>query len=566
MSHTNPLHDVQLTRRTALGLGIGGLAAMALAACSPGGASTQAARSELLLPTFRAQRAADATAIVSQVAGVQPVYTSYPASYWTSVAAAPGRGGELKTFQMLYFSPPAPLESNPFWQELNKRINADFKPSYASGDNYDAKVATTLAGGTLPDIMYLRDEVPAVQQAIQAGAFADLSDALGGDAVLEYPNLANLETHAWRNSAKGNRIMGVPRTSPRVTACPVIRTDLMEAVGVTGQPADAAAFADVLAEIAKLGEHAGRRVWAVGGLGTGQIQLLSRWMFGAGADWTLGSGGSLVNTIETDEFEATMEYLADLWKRNVFHPDAIALGSDSQRSKEKQLWLEGQIAFELDDPAWLSSQGMLQVEESTSGARVGYLTPPGHDGGDIVVQAGPGYGGFDGISASAAKDPNRLAELLRFLDWWAAPFGTEENLFIGGSGLEGYNYTFGPGKQIVSTGDATALANLQGLKWLGVTAPPYIMLNNENAGRADGLVAQMEYLTKAAVDSPVVGLTSTTQTSRGAQLTQINDDYRNKIVSGKLSVSAIKDWRSDWRKAGGDQVKADYRKLLDERK
>ncbi|AZH82567.1 extracellular solute-binding protein [Plantibacter sp. PA-3-X8] len=564
MSH-NPLHDLQLTRRSALGLGLGGLAAVALAACTPGGVSSQAARSELLLPTFRAQRAADATAIVSKVAGVQPVYTAYPASYWTSVAAAPGRGGELKTFQMLYFSPPAALESNPFWQELNKRINADFKPSYASGDNYDAKVATTLAGGTLPDIMYLRDEVPAVQQAIQAGAFADLSDALGGDAVLEYPNLANLETHAWRNSAKSNRIMGVPRTSPRMTSCPVIRTDLMEAVGATGQPADAAAFADVLAEIAKLGEHAGRRVWAVGGLGTGQIQMLTRWMFGAGADWTLSSGGKLVHSIETDAFEASMEYLADLWQRKVFHPDAIALGSDSQRSKEKQLWLEGSIAFELDDPSWLSSQGMLQVEEGTPGARVGYLMPPGHDGGEIVVQAGPGYGGFDGISASAAKDPKRLAELLRFLDWWAAPFGTEENLFIGGSGLEGYNYTFGPNKQIVSTDDATALANLQGLKWLGVTAPPYIVLNNENAPRADSLVAQMEYLTTAAVDSPVVGLTSTTQTSRGAQLTQINDDYRNKIVSGKLSVSAIKDWRADWRKAGGDQVKADYRKLLDER-
>lgn len=564
MSH-NPLHDLQLTRRSALGLGLGGLAAVALAACTPGGVSSQAARSELLLPTFRAQRAADATAIVSKVAGVQPVYTAYPASYWTSVAAAPGRGGELKTFQMLYFSPPAALESNPFWQELNKRINADFKPSYASGDNYDAKVATTLAGGTLPDIMYLRDEVPAVQQAIQAGAFADLSDALGGDAVLEYPNLANLETHAWRNSAKGNRIMGVPRTSPRMTSCPVIRTDLMEAVGATGQPTDAAAFADVLAEIAKLGEHAGRRVWAVGGLGTGQIQMLTRWMFGAGADWTLSSGGKLVHSIETDAFEASMEYLADLWQRKVFHPDAIALGSDSQRSKEKQLWLEGSIAFELDDPSWLSSQGMLQVEEGTPGARVGYLMPPGHDGGEIVVQAGPGYGGFDGISASAAKDPKRLAELLRFLDWWAAPFGTEENLFIGGSGLEGYNYTFGPNKQIVSTDDATALANLQGLKWLGVTAPPYIVLNNENAPRADSLVAQMEYLTTAAVDSPVVGLTSTTQTSRGAQLTQINDDYRNKIVSGKLSVSAIKDWRADWRKAGGDQVKADYRKLLDER-
>ncbi|AKV86565.1 hypothetical protein AKG07_09970 [Microbacterium sp. CGR1] len=467
---------------------------------------------------------------------------------------------------MLYFSPPAPLSSNPFWRELNKRINADFKPSYASGDNYDAKVATTLAGGVLPDIMYLRDEVPAVQQALQAGAFADLSDVLGGDAVLKYPNLANLDTHAWRNSAKGNRIMGVPRTSPRVTACPVIRTDLMDAVGATGQPKDAAAFADVLAEIAQLGEHAGRRVWAVGGLGTGQIQLLARWMFGAGADWTLTKSNKLVNTIETDEFEATMEYLADLWKRKVFHPDAIALGSDSQRSKEKQLWLEGSIAFELDDPAWLSSQGMLQVEQGTPGARVGYLMPPGHKGGDIVVQAGPGYGGFNGISASAAKDPKRLAELLRYLNWWAAPFGTEENLFIGGSGLEGYNYTFGPDKQVVSTGDATALANLQGLKWLGVTAPPYIMLNNENAGRAEELVAQMEYLTNAAVDSPVVGLTSTTQTSRGAQLTQINDDYRNKIVSGKLSVSAIKDWRADWKRAGGDQIRSDYRKLLDERK
>ena len=61
MSH-NPFHDLQLTRRSTLGLGLGGLAAVALVACTPGGVTTQAARSELLSPTFRAQRVDDAIA------------------------------------------------------------------------------------------------------------------------------------------------------------------------------------------------------------------------------------------------------------------------------------------------------------------------------------------------------------------------------------------------------------------------------------------------------------------------------------------------------------------------
>ncbi|WP_159618355.1 extracellular solute-binding protein [Ruania rhizosphaerae] len=557
-----------ISRRSLLGVGLtaAGATAFGLTACGSssgngGPSGNGSAAGPATVPTYRAQPLADAEAINSSIPGIRPVYTTRPAEYWQSVEQPPGSGESVTTLQMLWFAPPDALPENPVWQELNERLNVDFQPGYASGENYQQKIATTLASGDLPDIMFLQDGEPAVQQAITDGAFADLSEVLGGDGVLDYPNLANIPTHSWKNSMKQGRILGVPRTDPTITKATVMRRDIADAIGLSGQPADAAELREAFSEVTAYAEAEGLDLWPVAGLGTYEIELAARWMFRVGTDWQLDGSGKLVNFVETDAYAAAIEWLAGVWSDGSFHPDGLALGTGAQRNNAKQLFMDGKTFFEADDASWLATQGMNQAELTVQGAQCEFLLVPGHDGGEIVVPAGNGYWGICGFPASVSDDPDRLRELLGVLDFWAAPFGTKEKLLLS-MGVEGYNWERGADGEIVPIDDAAAQTNRQGLTWLGVQGPSVITLDEDNGHRAEGLMAQMEHVTSAAVDSPVLGLTPPSGASMGARLTQIHEDWRNQIVSGRSPLDALEDWRQEWRNAGGDQIRTELEELL----
>ncbi|TYB56978.1 extracellular solute-binding protein [Nonomuraea sp. PA05] len=549
-----------LSRRGLLALGAMTLTA---AACGTEGSPSSApsATAALPLPTHKPQPAAKGAGLVeSAVPDMPQIYTGSPAEYWTSVPKPPGRGGPVTTFQMLWFAPPAATGANPVWKKLNADLNVQYTPTLVSPDSYNDKLATVLAGGKIPDLLFVQDQVAVAAQAIEAGAFADLTEALAGDKVLKYPNLANLPAYGWKNSSKNGRIFGIPHVDPAIANGPTIRTDLMRAAGYSAQPGSAEELLAMLSDIAKLKRHHGKDVWAIGGLGTYQIQETVRWMHGLGADWRLADGGKLVSFLETDEFAEVAGYLAKLWQAGAFHPDALALGSDKQRPKVKQLWVEGHFAFEFDAHPWLASQGMTQVEEHTDGAAVDFLIPPPAAGRTLKARHTPGYWGIVAISAEAAKDPARLEELLGVCDYFAAPYGTKEELFLG-RGIEGYNYRL-DGHEVVDLEDDQATTNLQGLRWLGPRAPQYISLDRKNSHRKDGLVEQLELLTKTAETDPTVGLVSKVQSRSGARLGQLNEDWRNKIVSGRSPLTAIKDWREEWKKAGGEELRQDLQKQL----
>ena len=81
--------------------------------------------------------------------------------------------------------PPTPFENNPAWQEINKQLNADVKMNIVAPGDYLAKLATVMAGGDLPDLLFfyynLRTAITAVAgvpQFLEAQA-ADLTPYLG---------------------------------------------------------------------------------------------------------------------------------------------------------------------------------------------------------------------------------------------------------------------------------------------------------------------------------------------------------------------------------------------------
>src|SRR5204862_7695400 len=117
-------------------------------------------------------------------------YLVYPKSTFKSVSATPGAGGEV-TWMTYTIVPNTALADNPGWQEVNKQVGAVLRMQLTPFADYTVRLQTVLAGGELPDVVYMPTVQPEQAQLLQA-KFADLTPYLSGDAVKEYPNLANL--------------------------------------------------------------------------------------------------------------------------------------------------------------------------------------------------------------------------------------------------------------------------------------------------------------------------------------------------------------------------------------
>ncbi|MCA1667038.1 MAG: hypothetical protein LC793_06495, partial [Thermomicrobia bacterium] len=87
-------------------------------------------------------------------AGIPDAFTKLPPPF-TSVPNIPGKGSHVTVFNITY-DPPVPGKSdNMFWQELEKRLGVTWDVTLAPRADYEAKFATVLASGDLPDFVYL---------------------------------------------------------------------------------------------------------------------------------------------------------------------------------------------------------------------------------------------------------------------------------------------------------------------------------------------------------------------------------------------------------------------------
>src|SRR5581483_5272330 len=225
----------ELSRRAFVAVGARGAltvgAGLLLAACggatagtpAPSGGTSggsQAGSSKLKLPTYAPVKGPQPD-LPGAVDGVPPAYFAFPKNLVKAVAQAPGKGGDVNVMTYTVQAPPPPLESNAMWQALNKQLNATLKMPSINVADYPTKLATVMASGDLPDMFTISVNGSIVQDEPKflSTTCADLTDYLGGDAVKDFPNLANLPPSAWPYGVFGGRIYGVPRVTNNVGPC-----------------------------------------------------------------------------------------------------------------------------------------------------------------------------------------------------------------------------------------------------------------------------------------------------------------------------------------------------------
>ena len=168
-------------------------------------------------------------------AGLQDGYRTYPKTLFKSVSQMPGQGSDVTAMTRDAGGPPPPLDQNAAWQAVNKQLNANMKLQIVSPADYQARVATVMAGGEPPDLMYFMtgtQVTPGLPDYLKA-SFADLGPHLAGDAVKDYPNLAGLPPSSWKLTRYNDSIYGIPLPRPSVDNIWFINQTRFDALGLT---------------------------------------------------------------------------------------------------------------------------------------------------------------------------------------------------------------------------------------------------------------------------------------------------------------------------------------------
>ncbi len=224
-----------MRRRELLALGGGLAAAGALSSCGKP-LTEQDFGPRAAAPERRAVTGLGDPAIAGTEDGtIPPSYLAYPEDPVRTVSGVPGDGRPVTMLTQTFSPIPPAVDNNPFWSALNEKLGSALQIQIVSQSDYSVKFATTVAGGALPDLFFLDPDFPRTPQLMAARA-ADLTDHLAGDAILQYPNLANLPTDCWEAGRFNGRLYGLP--SPRGAFSSGVllrRDDLLAKQGIRGE-------------------------------------------------------------------------------------------------------------------------------------------------------------------------------------------------------------------------------------------------------------------------------------------------------------------------------------------
>jgi putative aldouronate transport system substrate-binding protein len=509
-------------------------------------APTPSQSAGLALPTY-----APIAAVKADLPGTDVIpdgYLQFPAATFRSVNETPGTGSDV-TWMTYNIVPNAALDDNPAWQAVNTRVGANLKMQLTPFADYAARLQTVLAGNDLPDVVFVQGIQPEQARLMEA-KFADLTPYLSGDSVKDYPNLANLPTIAWKSTLFNNAIYAVPTAYMRFFWMLWARQEMLEAVG-TSMPTTADDFKRVLLQLTRPQDG----VWGIGshtGALTVPYDLLSASgglyssMFGAPNQWR-ETGGKFTRTWETDQFKNALAYTRDLVAAGVYHPDSLNYNVLSKRTN----FQAGKFAFEYDGMTIDLWNGARQINPATKLRQP--LPPPG-DGSKGHYWYGSGS---FGITAIKKTSPERIKEILRIMNFLAAPIGSEEYLLLH-YGVKDVDYTLDESGTPTLTDKGKGDAMPWGAGTVTVPNPPQILYDPQSPDFATVIQGEQKVMATVGESDPTIGLYSATNANRGNQLTQTLVDGLTEILLGNQPVSSVDGLVADWRKNGGDQTRAEY--------
>jgi putative aldouronate transport system substrate-binding protein len=522
------------------------------AAPAPSGTGTTASNgSKVTLPTFIPANG-PAPDYPGTSAGVDPGYVKFPQNLTTSVSSPPMSGGTISGLVLTTAGPPPPADGNPAWQQLNSKLGGTLSLVGIPQADYASKWAAVTAGGDLPDVMYVTP-VPILPNipAFAKSACAELTPYLSGDAIKDYPNLANYPTAAWKVGLQNNAMYGIPIVRSLTGPIMFVRQDLVDPTGITSLKT-----ADDFKRLCQALTNAQAGKWAIGMTNDNTAGPYAMWffqgIFRAPNNWRLDSSGKLVKDIETDEYKAALGYCRDLVSAGLVSPDVktnVDLNND---------FYSGKAAMRAN--SWANYGAQYSQASMKFKINVRAIPPMAADAssqpGHILASASFGFS----LVKQASAD--RIKEVLRVLNFLAAPFGTQEYM-INRFGVKDTDYTFDDsGNPTLTQQGATDIPGTPGQNWGYMASAPQVTYSPDRPDYGHYGHDEQGPYNAAGIADPTIGVSSPTDQAKGAQLSQMIFDRVSSIAAGRAPLSDLDQLVSDWRSQGGEQSRAEFQQAL----
>lgn len=535
------MNDFKPSRRGFLSAAVllGGAAGSGLlSACGGGSATgTASANTQVVLPSYIPSSLVEAD-LAGKGAAIQPGFFKYPLDdLKKTVEKAPGNGSNFSFLTLTFGAVGTQKSQNQYWQFMNKELNADVDVQTTLADSYLQKVQTVIAGGQVPDLVTFGSNYPIPQTpALLKSKFTDLTEHVSGDAIKDYPNLANIPTEAWQATIFNGGIYGIPCPRPTGGAPILAYTDSFETAGVTGAPENLEALREALKEVT----NPGKSLWGVSN--PFSAAYYGRLGNGSPNNWR-EENGKFTHEIETDQFEAALAWAAQVKEDGSIHPDGITV-EDGNR-----LFAAKNVATTLGSTTGWPGVYAAAVK---AGAKIAPWVAPAAEGRTAVLHAGSPYGFFTAFAKT--EDAERIKEMLRIANYIAAPFGSQEHLNVT-YGVKDLHWTNKNG--VITPTDLAKTEKGVSFGYLSNAPIPQF-----NPGFEDGTKLIHEFQTQTEpmlVTDPSLVLFSDTWSNKKAQLNTLITTAINDVVLGRKSVSAIKsELVPAWKAAGGDQARKEF--------
>lgn len=479
--------------------------------------------------------------------GVDPGYYTYPADPPRAVPQLPKSGPATSVMLITFTPPPRPEPGNADWKEIEKRIGSKLTLNLVSPADYQAKFSTLMAGSDLPDLFLytFNKPVPHLPEFLQAKC-AELTPLLAGDGVKAWPNLANIPTEVWRNSAVNGRIYGVPVPNARLGSAHIYYHDMITEVG--GKlPANATEFLQLLKEMTS--KKAGRWGFVADGAdGAVFAQSICQNMWHVPDNWKVDHAGHFTKDFETPENKEALAFNAKLYAAGVFYPGMQGL-TNPQR---KNVFNAGKAFMTTDGFGGFGGYWHSTVRPN---AQLKMMIPPGHDGGKGVVNKTNGYYSIT-VMKKASQD--RIKQLLGITNFFASPFGTEEYLLCN-YGVKNVDFTLDQHGDPVQTGRGKADLPASDNPWPTFVAKgPNVVFDPTSRAFVQTAHQTLADAMPIAQHDPTAGLYSATSTAKGTPLNKAVTDAFTEIVARRRPISDYDKIVADWRSGGGDQIRKEF--------
>lgn len=469
------------------------------------------------------------------------------------------------TIQAPYLTPAPPDANNPIGQKLNTLLGTDVEVNWVPNSSYEDKTNITLAGNDIPDAMVIQSKDPGFVKNANAGAFWDLTNYLK-----DYPNLVSTSPAVEKAASVNGKVFGIYRPRDQMRTAVIIRKDWLKNLGLALPKTtdDLYKIAKAFTEDDPNQDGKNDTYGLIVPKWPGPIGSNSPWdaietWYGSGNLWT-NQNGKLVQSFTTPAWQKALAFEKKIVSNGYINPDYATMDSVTWNTP----FINGQGGIIIDTYSRVRQiNGLFEKTDPNDYQKyvawTGNLKGPG---GTLNALPTAGYSGFIAIPKASVKTEAKLRQVLSVLN----KLNTKQAQILINNGIEGKNFTVVDGHaQAITppTPESTALTN-DALTYsqLGISVNGNAFYtakqpNDYDQQQFDAETAMMNSDLKHAVFNPAAAYVSDTYVRSGATLDNIISDARIKYDAGQIDDKGLTAALQQWKSSGGNQVTSEINAL-----